>query len=108
MQFVDFRTGETSERIATLFPGWERGETVAFLSPHDDDVALGAGFLVREALGAFVSQAAIMENTAARERESRRGPEGYLELYQRAGVRKPIDYAAYFERIRKSGLRRGA
>ncbi len=272
MQFVDFRTGETSERIATLFPGWESDETVAFLSPHDDDVALGAGFLVRavienggvplvlvfckgdagysharekativrtrrretaeayrilgvepadihlfgipdlslmpyvnrkvpggagivdrfirllrsnkvsrtviaspnfenwdhtavfnlgvycapqagdpiladlgepcvirsgliysvwgdfgpagggagglraeagilageneerlvrEALGAFVSQAAVMENTAARQRESRRGPEGYLELYQRAGVRKPIDYTAYFERIRK-------
>jgi LmbE family N-acetylglucosaminyl deacetylase len=47
MEFVDFGTAEKSHSIEVLFPGWKRGETVAFLSPHDDDVALGAGYLVR-------------------------------------------------------------
>ena len=272
MHFIDLGAGQTSREIGTLFPGWERGETVAFLSPHDDDVALGAGFLVRavienggvplvlifcrgdagysdvrskativrtrrreaaeayrilgvapadvvsfglpdlslmtyvnrkvpgkaglvdrfirllrsrnvariviasphfenwdhtavfnlgmycapqagdpiladlgepcairsgltyavwgdfepapgagdglradvgilagekeerivmRALAAFVSQKAVMANTAARHRERRKGPEGRLELYQRLRMREPIDYAAYFERIRK-------
>lgn len=47
MEFVDFRCKAISRDIATLFPGWERGETVAFLSPHDDDVVLGGGYLVQ-------------------------------------------------------------
>lgn len=47
MEFVDFRTAQKSPSIEVLFPGWKRGEAVAFLSPHDDDVVLGAGFLVR-------------------------------------------------------------
>ncbi len=50
MEFVDFRTGEKSASIKMLFPGWKRGESVAFLSPHDDDVALGAGYLVQAVL----------------------------------------------------------
>jgi hypothetical protein len=50
MEFVDFRSGERSRSIGVLFPGWKRGESVAFLSPHDDDVVLGAGFLVRAVL----------------------------------------------------------
>ena len=50
MEFVDFRTGEKSASIKTLFPGWKKGESVAFLSPHDDDVALGAGYLVQAVL----------------------------------------------------------
>jgi len=52
MKFVDFRTGDKSASIRMLFPGWKRGESVAFLSPHDDDVVLGAGILVRAVLAA--------------------------------------------------------
>jgi LmbE family N-acetylglucosaminyl deacetylase len=47
MRFIDFAKSTESRKIETLFPGWERGETVAFLSPHDDDAVLGAGYLVQ-------------------------------------------------------------
>jgi LmbE family N-acetylglucosaminyl deacetylase len=47
MEFVDLGTGERGRGLGILFPGWKRGETVAFLSPHDDDVVLGAGYLVQ-------------------------------------------------------------
>jgi LmbE family N-acetylglucosaminyl deacetylase len=47
MRFIDFAASRESRRIDLLFPGWRRGETVAFLSPHDDDVVLGAGYLVQ-------------------------------------------------------------
>jgi len=47
MEFVDFRARRQSGSIEILFPGWRRGEAVAFLSPHDDDAVLGAGHLVR-------------------------------------------------------------
>ena len=46
MDFVDFRSAARTKDIAVLFPGWKAGERVAFFSPHDDDVALGAGYLV--------------------------------------------------------------
>lgn len=58
--------------------------------------------IVRKALTSFVSQAAIMENTVAGRREARRGPDGYLELYQRAAVRRPIDYWPYFRELSRS------
>ena len=57
--------------------------------------------LVRRALHAFASQAAVMENTVAGRRDRRKGPGGWLELYQRARVRRPVDYGPYFERILK-------
>ena len=47
MEFVDFGTGARSADIGILFPGWKKGEAVAVLSPHDDDAALGAGYLLR-------------------------------------------------------------
>jgi LmbE family N-acetylglucosaminyl deacetylase len=47
MEFVDFGTGERRGSISLLFPGWTKGESVAFLSPHDDDAVLGAGYLLR-------------------------------------------------------------
>jgi LmbE family N-acetylglucosaminyl deacetylase len=47
MEFVDFATGERGRAIGLFFPGWKKGEAVAFLSPHDDDAALGAGYLLR-------------------------------------------------------------
>ena len=46
MDFVDFRTASRTKDIGVLFPGWTAGERVAFFSPHDDDIALGAGYLV--------------------------------------------------------------
>ncbi|MFQ6070368.1 MAG: PIG-L deacetylase family protein [Candidatus Aminicenantales bacterium] len=46
MEFIDFRRLLRSRRIDLVFPGWEEGERVAFLSPHDDDVILGAGYLL--------------------------------------------------------------
>jgi LmbE family N-acetylglucosaminyl deacetylase len=46
MEFIDFRSRHRSPRIELLFPGWSSGERVAFFSPHDDDVALGAGYLL--------------------------------------------------------------
>jgi LmbE family N-acetylglucosaminyl deacetylase len=57
--------------------------------------------LVRKALRAFASQAKVMKNTVARRRDGRKGPGGYLELYQRARVREPIDYRPYFARLGK-------
>ncbi len=47
MEFVDFRSLRKSPGIDLLFPNWQEGETVAFLSPHDDDVLLGAGYLLK-------------------------------------------------------------
>lgn len=47
MEFVDFRLLRKSKNIDILFPEWQEGETVAFLSPHDDDVLLGAGYLLK-------------------------------------------------------------
>ena len=46
MEFIDFHSLFRSGRIDLFFPGWERGERVAFLSPHDDDVVLGAAYLL--------------------------------------------------------------
>jgi LmbE family N-acetylglucosaminyl deacetylase len=50
MEFVDFRHRRRSQKIDLLFPDWQKGETVAFLSPHDDDILLGAGYLLRAAV----------------------------------------------------------
>ena len=47
MEFVDFRLLRKSKKIDILFPEWQAGETVAFLSPHDDDALLGAGYLLK-------------------------------------------------------------
>ena len=52
MDFVDFRASARGKDIGVLFPGWTAGERVAFFSPHDDDVALGAGYLVLAVLAA--------------------------------------------------------
>ena len=46
MEFVDFHSLQKSKEINLIFPDWQKGETVAFLSPHDDDVLLGAGYLL--------------------------------------------------------------
>jgi LmbE family N-acetylglucosaminyl deacetylase len=46
MEFIDFPSLLRSRSIDLLFPGWKKGERVAFLSPHDDDVLLGAAYLL--------------------------------------------------------------
>ena len=46
MEFIDFPSLSRSGRIDLFFPGWKKGEKVAFLSPHDDDVVLGAAYLL--------------------------------------------------------------
>jgi|Deesub1362A_J573_1020465.scaffolds.fasta_scaffold00563_13 LmbE family N-acetylglucosaminyl deacetylase len=46
MEFVDFRKRRWSKSLDLFFPGWQKGEKVAFLSPHDDDVLLGAAYLL--------------------------------------------------------------
>ncbi len=72
--------------------------------PADLGILAGPGEerLVRKALAAFASQAAIMDNTAAARREARRGPEGWLELYKRADVRLPVNYPRYFRELTRS------
>lgn len=47
MEFIDFAARRRGEDPSLLFPGWAPGETVAFLSPHDDDAVLGAGCLLQ-------------------------------------------------------------
>jgi LmbE family N-acetylglucosaminyl deacetylase len=50
MEFVDFLSLKRSRNIELFFPDWKKGEKVAFLSPHDDDVILGAGYLLMATL----------------------------------------------------------
>jgi LmbE family N-acetylglucosaminyl deacetylase len=46
MEFIDFKLLRRSFSIDLLYPGWKERERIAFLSPHDDDVILGAGYLL--------------------------------------------------------------
>lgn len=46
MEFIDFPSLRRSGDIDLFFPGWKKGERVAFLSPHDDDVVLGSAYLL--------------------------------------------------------------
>lgn len=47
MEFIDFAARRRGGRIGLVFPGWKKGENVAFYSPHDDDAALSAGYLIQ-------------------------------------------------------------
>ncbi|MGI6209359.1 MAG: PIG-L family deacetylase, partial [Anaerolineae bacterium] len=50
-RYYDLRSRIKSNDISLIFPGWEPGnERVAVLTPHDDDGALGAGYLTMAAL----------------------------------------------------------
>lgn len=55
---------------------------------------------IRKAIQAFSSQDKIIKNIVA-QRKKGESEEGYLELYQKAEVRKPIDYKPYFKLIKK-------
>jgi LmbE family N-acetylglucosaminyl deacetylase len=50
MEFVDFPALTRGQSLDLIFPGWAEGERVAFYSPHDDDAALGAGYLIQAVL----------------------------------------------------------
>lgn len=51
MEFYDLNSRVKSSSIDLLFPNWENGkENVVFLSPHDDDVILGAGYVLEACL----------------------------------------------------------
>lgn len=86
MEFVDFVKRTRSSSIELLFPGWQRGENVAFLSPHDDDVILGAGYLL----------AATLNN----------GGTGHIFIFCRgdAGYSSVSDKATIVERRKKEAL----
>jgi len=47
MEFVDFASLRRGPALDLVFPGWRPGERVAFYAPHDDDAALGAGYLIQ-------------------------------------------------------------
>ncbi len=48
--YYDLRRRKRSEDISLLFPDWRPGdEQIAVLSPHDDDAALGAGYILQAA-----------------------------------------------------------
>lgn len=47
MELIDFAGKRRGRGLDLIFPGWKPGETVAFLSPHDDDAVLGAGCLLQ-------------------------------------------------------------
>ncbi|NPV07682.1 MAG: PIG-L family deacetylase [Anaerolineae bacterium] len=50
-RYYDLRRRTKSEDISLIFPGWEpSNERLAVLTPHDDDGALGAGYLIMAAL----------------------------------------------------------
>ncbi|MEM3608396.1 MAG: PIG-L family deacetylase [Candidatus Bathyarchaeia archaeon] len=44
-RFYDLERGISGD-LNLLFPDWMEGERVAFISPHDDDAILGAGYLL--------------------------------------------------------------
>jgi LmbE family N-acetylglucosaminyl deacetylase len=50
MEFIDFPALARGQALDLIFPGWAEGERVAFYSPHDDDAALGAGYLIQAVL----------------------------------------------------------
>ena len=50
MEFIDFAERTRSRDLDLIFPGWVQGENVAFYGPHDDDVVLGAGYLLKAVL----------------------------------------------------------
>jgi len=51
MEFYDLQSREKSESIDLLFPKWDKGEErVAIFSPHDDDVVLGAAYILLSSL----------------------------------------------------------
>ncbi|MFQ5794822.1 MAG: PIG-L deacetylase family protein [Candidatus Bipolaricaulia bacterium] len=48
--YYDLNLGRMSKDIGLLFPNWDGKETLAVLSPHDDDALLGAGYAMLAAL----------------------------------------------------------
>ena len=89
MIFVDFRSKQKEEDFNLIFPDWESGENVAFLSPHDDDVLLGAGYLLTAVLkhGGFPLVMIMCKGDAGYSNEG--------EKYRIVDVRKDEALSAY-------------
>ena len=59
VKFYDLRSETCASDLSVIFPGWNPArEKVVIISPHDDDAALGAGYLmlscVEEGAGAHI------------------------------------------------------
>jgi len=79
------------ENIESLFPNWsgKQNETVVFLSPHDDDVLLGAGYCLFACLKSNINVKLIIFHS---------GNAGYSRLEQRntiTSIRKTESRLAY-------------
>lgn len=77
MDFIDFRRGIRGAGLDILFPDWRAGEAVAFYSPHDDDAALGAGYLIR---------AVVAQGGEPHVLVFCRGDAGYSTTAEKAGI----------------------
>jgi LmbE family N-acetylglucosaminyl deacetylase len=96
MEFVDFRSLRKSPKIDLLFPKWQEGETVAFLSPHDDDVLLGAGYLLKATvensgiplLLVFCSGDAGYSNPEEKDTITQRRKQEAIQAYGALGVKE--------------------
>ncbi len=77
MEFIDFTAPLKDRRINLIFPGWNEHDGVAFFSPHDDDVLLGAGYLIL----ATVRAGAIPDILVFC-----RGDAGYSTPHQKKGI----------------------
>jgi len=77
MMFINFRAQKKGNHLSLIFPGWKPAERVAFFSPHDDDVVLGAGYLLLATLqqGGFPHIFIFC-----------RGDAGYSKLAQKKGI----------------------
>jgi len=92
MEYVDFVDLKKSGRIRVLFPGWKKGERVAFFSPHDDDALLGAGHLI---------QATVRSGGVPSVFVFCRGDAGYSTPEEKKGIvqRRKIEAVSAYGRI---------
>jgi LmbE family N-acetylglucosaminyl deacetylase len=96
MEFIDFKRQQKKDRIDLLFPGWKKGERVAFFSPHDDDAVLGAGYLILATLRSggtptvlvFCRGDAGYSTPAEKKDVVKRRKEEAVSAYGKLGVRK--------------------
>lgn len=94
MEFVDFKSLKKSTNIDIIFPEWQKNETVAFLSPHDDDVILGAAYLLGATLKnkgiplilIFCSGDAGYSSPEEKDTITQRRKEETLKAYEKLGV----------------------
>jgi LmbE family N-acetylglucosaminyl deacetylase len=96
MEFIDFNARQRHPGIDLLFPGWKKGERVAFFSPHDDDAVLGAGAMILATIRSGGVPAVIVfcrgdagySTPAEKKGIVRRRKEEAIRAYGKLGVRK--------------------